>query len=137
MPFNKREDIINAISSIRKRLTEIDVERESLVNELNKLQITLSDIESVPVSSSAAIPIQFSPDKKIALFRSLFRGREDVYPRLWTSKKTGAIGYSPVCENEWLRGICQKPSVKCGECDNRKLLPLDDSHQINWSDRRG
>ncbi|UCE72372.1 MAG: DEAD/DEAH box helicase, partial [Nitrospiraceae bacterium] len=107
-------------------MTEIDIERESLVNELNKLQITLSDIESGPVSSSAVTTIQFSPDKKITLFRSLFRGREDVYPRQWTSKKTGAIGYSPVCENEWLSGICQKPSVKCGQCDNRKLLPLDD-----------
>ena len=74
--------------------------------------------------AAASVSAQSSTDKKIELFRSLFRGREDVYPKLWTSKKTGAVGYSPVCENEWLRGVCLKPSVKCGECDNRKLLPL-------------
>ncbi|MBI4681273.1 MAG: DEAD/DEAH box helicase family protein, partial [Nitrospirae bacterium] len=65
-------------------------------------------------------------NKKIALFRSLFRGREDIYPRLWTSKKTGNKGYSPVCENEWISGICKKPIVKCGDCDNRKFSSLTD-----------
>lgn len=33
--------------------------------------------------------------EKIALFRSLFRGREDVYPRRFESKKTGRSGYAP------------------------------------------
>jgi superfamily II DNA or RNA helicase len=128
MLIKKREDIINAISSIQRRLNEIDAEREHLVQELNVLRFALADIESAPLSSpTASVTAQSSTDKKIALFRSLFRGREDIYPKLWTSKKTGAVGYSPVCENEWLRGICQKPSVKCGECKNRKLYPLSDN----------
>ena len=127
MLIKKREDIINAISSIKRRLKELDAEREHLVQELNALRLSLADIESAPLSSpTASVTVHSSTDKKIALFRSLFRGREDVYPKLWTSKKTGAVGYSPVCENEWLRGICQKPSVKCGECKNRKLYPLSD-----------
>ena len=33
-----------------------------------------------------------SSDEKIALFRSLFRGRTDVYPRRFESRKTGKIG---------------------------------------------
>jgi hypothetical protein len=33
------------------------------------------------------------PQAKIALFRSLFRGREDVYPRRFESRKTGKAGY--------------------------------------------
>ena len=41
---------------------------------------------------------------KIALFRSLFRGREDVYPRRFESRKTGKSGYAPACANEWVRG---------------------------------
>ena len=32
------------------------------------------------------------PEEKIALFRSLFRGREDVYPRRFESVKTGTAG---------------------------------------------
>lgn len=38
-----------------------------------------------------------SADEKIALFRSLFRGREDIYPRRFESRKTGKSGYAPAC----------------------------------------
>ena len=63
---------------------------------------------------------------KIALFRSLFRGREDVYPRRFESRKTGKAGYAPACANEWVRGICEKPRIRCAECPNRRFLPVTD-----------
>ncbi|MFO7605325.1 MAG: DEAD/DEAH box helicase family protein [Desulfurivibrionaceae bacterium] len=62
---------------------------------------------------------------KIALFRSLFRGRDDVYPLRWESKK-GKGGFSPACRHEWNRAFCDKPRVKCGQCDNREFIPLTD-----------
>ncbi len=64
--------------------------------------------------------------EKIALFRSLFAGREEVYPIRFVSKKTGKAGYSPACGNEWMRGICNKPRIKCGECGFQKWLPVTD-----------
>lgn len=67
-----------------------------------------------------------SPEAKIALFRSLFRGRDDVYPRRFDSRKSGKTGYSPACANEWIRGLCDKRKVKCVECPNRKFLPVTD-----------
>jgi superfamily II DNA or RNA helicase/very-short-patch-repair endonuclease len=67
-----------------------------------------------------------APEEKIALFRSLFRGREDVYPRRFESRKTGKTGYSPVCANEWVQGICEKPKIKCAECPHRRFLPVTD-----------
>ena len=72
-----------------------------------------------------------SPGEKIALFRSLFRGREDVCPRRFESPKTGKSGYAPACANEWVRGICEKPRVKCAECPNRRFLPVTDE-VIRW-----
>lgn len=55
---------------------------------------------------------QRSPvEAKVALFRSLFRGREDVYPRRFESRKTGKSGYAPACANEWAPGICEKPRI--------------------------
>ena len=52
---------------------------------------------------------QTSPSQaKVALFRSLFRGREDVYPRRFESRKTAKAGYAPACANEWVRGICER-----------------------------
>ncbi len=55
-----------------------------------------------------------SNEAKLDLFASLFRGREDVYARRWVSKDGQKSGYTPVCRNEWARGICEKPRVKCG-----------------------
>ena len=56
--------------------------------------------------------------EKIALFMSLFKGRADVYAKKWQSKK-GFLGYSPVCLNEWVSGICNKPRIKCSKCNNQ------------------
>jgi len=68
---------------------------------------------------------------KIALFRSLFRGREDVYPRRFESRKTGKSGYTPACAHEWVRRVCEKPRVKCTECAHRRFLPMTDE-VIRW-----
>jgi len=44
---------------------------------------------------------QYSPTAaKIALFRDLFRGRDDVYPRRFESRRTRKYGYQPACANE-------------------------------------
>ncbi|MBS1213957.1 MAG: Type restriction enzyme res subunit [Proteobacteria bacterium] len=72
-------------------------------------------------------PTRFSTHEKVALFRSLFRGRADVYPVRWESKTTGKSGYSPACANEWRAGICEKPRIKCSDCGNRLLIPLSDT----------
>jgi superfamily II DNA or RNA helicase/very-short-patch-repair endonuclease len=67
-----------------------------------------------------------SPEAKIALFRSLFRGRDDVYARRFENRRTGKSGYAPACANEWVRGLCEKPRIKCAACPHRRLLPLTD-----------
>jgi superfamily II DNA or RNA helicase/very-short-patch-repair endonuclease len=70
-------------------------------------------------------------EEKIRLFRSLFRGREDLYARRFESRKTGRSGYAPACANEWVRGICEKPRIKCAECSHRRFLPVTDE-VIRW-----
>ena len=67
-----------------------------------------------------------SAKEKIDLFRSLFKGREDVFARRWQSASTGKSGYQPVCENEWAEGLCDKRKFKCINCPNRNLKPLTD-----------
>lgn len=68
-----------------------------------------------------------SPTEKIALFRALFCGREDVFARRWASASTGKSGYGPVCGNEWAEGVCDKKQYRCAACPNRALLPLADA----------
>ncbi len=81
------------------------------------------------------------PEQKIKLFRSLFRGREDVYPRRFESRSSGKSGYSPVCANEWVTGICEKPRVKCATCQHRQFLPVTDDvihrHLVGTDERGG
>jgi superfamily II DNA or RNA helicase/very-short-patch-repair endonuclease len=85
----------------------------------------------LPESDSAGVHARSPSAEKIALFRSLFRGREDVYPRRFESRKTGRAGYAPACGNEWVRGVCEKPRIKCGDCPHRAFLPVTD-HVIRW-----
>lgn len=71
---------------------------------------------------------------KISLFKSLFRGREDVYAHGY-AKKDGGIGYSPVCINERTRNCPRwtkaNPGIKCASCPARKLVPVNDQAIIN------
>jgi superfamily II DNA or RNA helicase/very-short-patch-repair endonuclease len=78
------------------------------------------------MKSLSQVNFQSPPEHKIALFRSLFRGREDVYPRRFESRRTGKSGYAPACANEWVRGVCEKPQIKCADCPHRRFLPVTD-----------
>lgn len=70
-------------------------------------------------------PQALDTDAKLALFRSLFKGRTDIYPLRWEGK-SGKSGYAPACANEWRPGICEKPRIKCSDCGKRQLLPVTD-----------
>lgn len=131
----RRNAIISAISHKESRLAKLDKERHKILAELKSLNAELliltnhsPDITSNATNSSHKnISKTSSSEEKIALFRSLFRGRVDVYPRLWISRKTGKKGFSPVCNNEWVDGICEKPKIKCNECSHRSFAHVTDS----------
>lgn len=81
--------------------------------------------ENTVPTSNTIINSRSSAQEKIALFRRLFRGRDDVFPKRWQNQK-GRSGYSPACANEWQRPLCAKPRVKCSQCENRQFLPVTD-----------
>jgi hypothetical protein len=54
-----------------------------------------------------------------------------VYPRRFESRTTGRAGYQPACGNEWVRGVCEKPRIKCSECPNQRFLPVTDE-VVRW-----
>lgn len=67
-----------------------------------------------------------TPADKVKLFRQLFRGRPDLYPTRFVSKKTGKPGYAPACSNKFVPGVCELPKVKCGDCTKQAFRPVDD-----------
>lgn len=128
MPDNG--DMEADLARVRARLADLDAERQQLQREMASLEVRLAaehapaverpSFENAPVTNT-------SPShEKVNLFRSLFTGRSDVFPVRWENKKTGRSGYSPACANEWVKGICGKPKVKCGDCPHQKFIPPDE-----------
>lgn len=60
---------------------------------------------------------------KIALFRSLFRGRDDVYAIRW-QMKNGMWGYRPDDKKDWKAVLARKP--KKTDRETRTFYPLTD-----------
>ena len=91
------------------RLTELQTENARLIALLdsNGIEWRVRAKPTLIPAKQIEQPLQqFNTDDKIALYRSLFRGRNDVYPIRWESK-TGKSGYAPACANEWRPGVCE------------------------------
>ncbi|MDR3464893.1 MAG: DEAD/DEAH box helicase family protein [Xanthobacteraceae bacterium] len=119
------------ITELVARLTALERERAEILAEINALRLVRSEeaaaIKAV-TSAKAGDPIDRNStiEKKIALFRRLFRGRSDAFPIRWENRTTGRSGYALACANEWQRGICEKPKVKCSACPNQAFRAVDD-----------
>lgn len=121
------------IRRLKERLRALATERETIEADLARLEgqrlEILSTVASSQGSSNLRPPsfgVHSSAGEKVALFRSLFAGRSDIYAVRWENTKNGRSGYAPACAHEWQRGICDKPRIKCGDCPQRSLLPLTD-----------
>src|SRR5947208_16466331 len=79
---------------------------------------------------AAVLPELTTPAAKVRLFRALFRGRDDIFPTRFLSRKTGKAGYAPACANKFVRGVCDLPKIKCSECPNQAFAPVDDRMEI-------
>jgi hypothetical protein len=123
---HRPKDRERQIAAIRARLACLDVEKAELEASLTRLMAVQELKDNPPPIKSAPVTNASSPLAKVTLFASLFRGREDVFPRRWDNTKTGKTGYAPACANEWAPRICGKPKVKCGDCLNRAFLPVTD-----------
>ena len=110
---------------IRERLAQLGAEQEALKARLAEIETQRPIAENGPRPAASVTGLSPAHDK-IAIFRSLFGGREDVYPKRWENAKTGKAGYAPVCANEWAPRLCGKPRVKCGACPNQAFREVTD-----------
>ena len=110
---------------IRERLARLEAEKVALETRLADIEAQQGHVGDKP-SPAGPVTGRSPARDKIALFGSLFRGREDVYPKRWENAGTGKSGYAPVCANEWAPRICGKPRVKCGACPNQAFREVTD-----------
>ena len=125
-----RDDILQEIAREEARLADLDRSRDETQTRLASLKAELDAIParpSLPLHSPTNGEIPQTPAEKVGLFRSLFRGRTDVFPARFVSKKTGKPGYSPTCSNKWSPGLCALGTGgKCGECPNQSFTAVSD-----------
>ena len=100
-------------------LKRLRAENARLRSLLAQHGITI-DVPAPPIPQKLSLSLE----EKVALFRNLFQGREDLFARRWFSPTTGKSGYQPVCAREWNREYCDKKKFKCAECPNREFQPL-------------
>ena len=83
--------------------------------------------ETFPITNTSPEvrrPTVGTAEQKIALFRSLFRGREDVYAIRWESVD-GRSGYMPKADRDWKSYLrAKEKDRKKVDRQTRKFLPL-------------
>lgn len=120
------------IEELHRQLAEMRAENERLRDLLgvgtrdeavSPWEPTLFVDAGPPDEAAAAVVDRHSPrEAKVALFRSLFVGREDVHALRWENPRTGRAGWSPAVRGGWANA--KKPG--------REYLPFE-VHQNLWT----
>jgi hypothetical protein len=87
--MNRREQIIAKMAEAERKLSALRTELDTAASRLTTLREELASLvpeeDNVTLSSDfgSHVDSSASNEQKIALFRSLFRGRDDVFPVRW------------------------------------------------------
>ncbi|MEE9338590.1 MAG: DNA helicase, partial [Methylococcaceae bacterium] len=115
----KYKSIDDELYFIKSRLHQLEQEKKRLIQRQEALSLSVNTHETIEERTK-----QLSSDEKIALFQSFFKGRTDIFANRWQNQK-GRGGYSVACHNEWVTDKCNKPKIKCSECDHQHYKTLD------------
>ena len=125
---------IGSDEALRSRVSELTVECARLQRENEALRRRLGMQTAAVESVSATVPDPMpsplagnltngSPAaSKISLFRTLFRGRDDVFAVRWIGKD-GKAGYSPAAHKDW-------SNLDAKGRPARTFLPLTDDDAV-------
>lgn len=98
------------LDEVRRECARLQAENaqfRQLLGAQSHRETSTNDASSVvcrPERPTEPLVTEQSPvEERIAIFRSLFRGREDVYPIWWSNQRTGAKGYAPAVKGGWTR----------------------------------
>jgi hypothetical protein len=127
-----RDAIAQELATEQAKLTELE---RGLSTTRARIEVLRAELQTASVAKPTALPLPAPVARKapaaaadkVKLFRSLFRGRTDVFPIRFVSKKTGNPGYAPACSNKWEPGLCHlKSGGKCSDCPNQAFVPVED-----------
>ncbi len=126
-----REAILREIDREERRVEELLRAQAEATARIGVLRhelegcVEVPPVHRVPRAGGAAVP--WTSAEKVRVFRSLFYGRQDVFPTRFVSKRTGKPGYAPACSNKFQPGFCiLKTGGKCSDCANQSFVPVSD-----------
>jgi hypothetical protein len=117
-------DLEREITTAETELAELTQRHAAVADRLAALREGRVEAPCARVAEGRPSAV-WTPMRKVELFRSLFRGRDDVFAVRWKSERTQRSGYSPKCANEWDRRVCDKPRVRCIVCPNQAFTSPD------------
>ena len=121
-------DLQSALAEVQ-RLREENIRLRCLLQE-HGIQIpAVQSATGIPVTTSALLSahiLVLKAEQQIALFRSLFHGRDDLYAVRWESAD-GRCGYMPKADRDWKAYLRAKDGDrKKVDRQTRKFRPLTD-----------
>ncbi len=131
-----KQELLQELAREQARLSELSRQHDATHSRVESLRARLAVLPAeAPVSAASAegtaarAPV--TATEKVRLFRARFKGRDDIFPTRFVSKRTGKPGYAPACSSKFLPGVCPLPKVKCGECRNQAFLPVDEQRILD------
>lgn len=124
-----RQALLDAIAAETVALARLPQDERDARARLSALRSELDAVDkrreiALSTPSTTSLPAPHTRADKVSLFRRLFRGREDVFPTRFTSKRTAKAGYAPACGNKFRPGVCELPRIKCSECPSQAFAPV-------------
>jgi len=115
-PVTGLEQRVLELEAENKRLRQLlGLDRPDRASAISAWEPRLLSLEAV---TSQVAPSDLnhssSPEEKVAFYRSLFFGRQDVYAVRWDNNRSGKSGWSPAVRGGWANA--RRP--------DRELLPL-------------
>ena len=126
-----RDPVLQELAREEARLADLERTRDEVRARIKSLRSELTCVTAATsLSPRLPLTVDCKPPRttadKLQLFRSLFRGRGDMFPLRFVSKKTGKAGYAPACFNKWEPGCLLKSGGKCSDCPNQDFVPVSD-----------
>lgn len=123
-----KNELLEKLAREEAGLAELDRQQQATRSRIEALR---AELAAAPPSAPLVLPASLSAQaltiaEKVGLFRMLFKGREDIFPTRFVSKKADKSGYAPACANKFVRGVCELPKIKCGQCQNQAFTAVGD-----------
>ncbi|MEV5506533.1 TOTE conflict system archaeo-eukaryotic primase domain-containing protein, partial [Streptomyces orinoci] len=134
--LEENAELHEEVARLRAEITQLKKQTPSALRQQPSL-LAITEPASAPPRLSGDLPYadaSSGTDAKVALFRALFVGRDDVYATRWVSARSGRTGWSPAEDNPFDRTKADADRVfwpLTDEAVYRHLDPIQQGRELH------